>query len=111
MRGYYQYYLFDMINMMSAEGGLPTDVHHGQIKVTSQGTPVQISATSVPLKGGIWLAPVTGSCYIGTTAVKPTRTTAIRVVNMNPLFLEAEDLNDWWVDAESSNDTVSYMAW
>ena len=112
MRGYLQYYLMDMVNTMSrSSGGLPTDVHHGQIKVTSSGSPIQLSATSVPLRGGIWFAPVTGSCYVGTTAAKPTKNSAIKVTNMSPIFLEAKDLTDYWVDAESNNDTVSYMAW
>jgi hypothetical protein len=111
MRGYMQYYMMDLVNTMSREGGMPTEIFHGQTEVTTAGSPAQLQAASQKLRGGIWFFAKTFSVYIGTTAVKPTETTAIKLVSGSPIFLEGGELNEYWVDSDKDNAKVSWLGW
>lgn len=109
MRGYYQYYLHDMCNTF--DGGLPETIYHGQTTVASAGTAVQLKAGSLPLKGGIWFKPLQNrAMYVSHSSQKPDGTNSIMCDQSNPLWLEADNLNDYWIDAFQSGDVMSWMA-
>lgn len=113
MRGYYQYYLHDMVNSMSRKnGGLPTTFHHGQVKVTTAGTAVQLSTAVADLQGGIWFKPTSSTnMYVGYADQKPDGTNAVVCNESNPIFVEADRLNDYWIDSAANNKYMSWMAW
>ena len=112
MRGYFQYYMHDLVNTLSRRaGGLPTNFHHGQVTVTTAGTAVVLKEGSVPLVGGIWFKPLTTTkMYVGYAAQKPDGSNSITCDSSNPLFLEASDLNDYWIDAASDDTVMSFLA-
>ena len=108
MRGYYQYYVHDLVNGMES---LPATELTGQVKVSTAGTAVQLSTSSQELRGGIWFRPLdTTKMYVGYANQKPDGTNAVTCDISNPLFLEADNLNEWWIDAASNNTTMSYLA-
>jgi hypothetical protein len=111
MRGYMQYYMMDLINSMGAGGGLATEIFHGQTEVITAGASVQLQATPQKLRGGIWFFVKAFNVYIGTTDVKPTDITAIKLVSGSPIFLEGGELSEYWVDSDKDNAKVSWLGW
>ena len=112
MRGYYQYYIHDMVNTMKRQGGLPDAFYHGQTKVTTAGTAVQLSSAIDNLQGGIWFKPMSSTkMYVGYANQKPDGTNSVACDESNPIFVEAQKLNDYWIDAASNNTFMSWIAW
>ena len=108
MRGYYQYYVHDVVNGLES---LPATVLTGQVKVSTAGTAVQLSVASQPLRGGIWFRPLTATkMYVGYANQKPDGTNSVTCDLSNPLFVEAENLNEYWIAAASDDTTMSYLA-
>ena len=103
------------------EGGLPDSPVTGQVLLARSGIAQIMSITSVPLTGGVWFVSgetdVSKLHYIGTLANKPTydsglspKSSGVKVKPGVPLFIEAEDLKDLWIDGTDNNSTMTYLA-
>lgn len=105
--------------------GGPTDtLYTGVVTVARAGTPAQLTASSTPLRWGVWIvseSTAAGSndevVFVGTTDQKPTYdgtaapvSTGLQCEANNPVFIEINDLSDIWVDADENGLKVSYLA-
>lgn len=104
---------WDMINTYH-DKGLPegSDIITGQVTVARSGIPVQITATSTPLRGGVFIRKVANDgtiAYIGTSNSVST-SNGFQVKLNEPAWIEVNDLSALWFDTDSSGSKWSYMA-
>ena len=103
------------------EGGLPDSPVTGQVVLARSGIPQQMSITSVPLTSGVWFVSgetlVAKLHYIGTGDNKPTydsglspKSSGVKVKAGVPIFIEADNLRDLWIDGTDNATTMTYLA-
>lgn len=87
-----------------------SDITCGQVTVVTSGTRVQVSATPLLLRGGVFFREKDTSCvfYIGKDDV--TTSNGFYMTQNNPAWIECKDLSDLWIDCDVNNKTLSYMA-
>ena len=105
-------FFWKMINTWH-DKGVPegSDITCGQLTVTRTGTPEQLSATSVPLRGGVFLreSDSDGVFYVGLDDSAQTATGHVVKAN-NPAWIEVNDLSTLWIDTTINGKTISFMA-
>ena len=104
---------WDMINVWN-EGLLPSvsDITCGQVTVERSGTPVQMSASSVPLRGGVFIRKVASDGtlgFVGSSDDVDTSSGFLVSLN-NPAWIEVSDLSSLWVDSDGNDTKWSLMA-
>lgn len=104
-----------MVNVLGA-GGLPegSEFHVGQVNLDSAGTAQQLTATSTPLRAGIFFRKQKENVssdyfYIGVDNTV-SATTGLLIGNNTPAWIEVDDLSAIWFDGTSTNTDLSYMA-
>ena len=103
-----------MVNVLGI--GLPegSEITTGQITIARASSRAQLSAASVPLRGGVFLRTkdvVVGDdeyFHIGKSDV--TDTDGIVCTEHVPVWIEANDLSDIWVKSNTNSRTITYMA-
>lgn len=80
----------------------------GSKNVTSAGTRVQLSTTSIPCKWVIITAKVgnTGTIYIGGITIATGRGKPL--VNLQEIMIDINDVSKVWMDADTSSDGVTF---
>ena len=88
----------------------PSTLLHNLVTVTTAGTEVQVSATSVPIKGITIkaLAANTGTMYVGSSTVASTN--GYPLAAGQAISFDISNLNTVWVDASVNGEKVSYLA-
>lgn len=111
MRGYLSQYMNDMVSTFKE--GLPAsgDIITGQKTVAAAGTPEQIKTGSAPLRGGLWITGVTGGeLYVGRKDAPPSATSGFVVKAYSPAFIEADEINEIWLDCSADGTSCSFFA-
>lgn len=80
----------------------------GSKNVTTAGTRVQLSSTSIPCKWVIITAKVgnTGTVYIGGSTVATARGKPL--VNLQEIIINVNDVSKVWMDSDSNGDGVTF---
>ena len=96
-------------------GALPegSEFTIGQVDVPNAGTAVQLTGTSTPLRGGVFIRLNnfdTGGdvAYVGSSDVSELK--GFMVDKYYPCWLEINDLSGVWIDANNNDVGISYMA-
>jgi len=84
----------------------------GQVTVTTAGTEVQISASSVPLNNGVFVKALpanTGIMYVGNNGSNAiSSSTGYPLDAGEQVFFQVADLDEIWVDASVSGEKVAW---
>ena len=104
-----------MINVWG-DGPLPegSEFYVGQVNLGSAGTAQQLTATSTPLRAGVFLRKQKENVssdyfYIGSDNTV-SASTGVAVGNAMPLWIEVDDLSSIWFDGTTTDKDISYMA-
>ena len=105
-----------MIHVLG-RGGLPEgeDFHSGHLNLDSAGTAQQLTATSTPLRAGVFFRKQKENVssnyfYIGTDNTVSATANSIIVGNAMPVWIEVNDLSAIWFDGTTTDTDLSYMA-
>lgn len=100
----------NMTPVNPATSDSPSTLLHNLVTVTTAGTEVQVSATSVPIKGITIksLAANTGTMYVGSSTVSSTN--GYPLAAGQAISFDISNLNTIWIDASVSGEKVSYLA-
>ena len=95
-----------------ADVTIGTTVRNGQVTVTTSGTRVQFSGSSVPLESGVTIKGLEGNgdddiCYVGDSSVSSSN--GIEVKKGELVFIEIDNLNKLYVDADTNGAGISYL--
>ena len=93
---------------------VPTSIMDGRKAVTTAGTAVQLSSTSVPVYGVLLVAETanTGTVVAGSTTVVASSSTrqGVPLNKGDGIYLHVNNLNKVWLDSTVSGEGVTYVA-
>jgi len=94
----------------SSGGSLPDTIYNGHVTVTTAGSAVSISSSSITLKKGITIKANTnntGNIFVGNSSVDNTN--GIEIEPGESIDISIDDLNKVYIDANNNNDGISYI--
>lgn len=89
---------------------LPSTIRNGKVTVTTAGTRVQLSGSSVPLTRGVSVKAAIGNAntiYLGNASVSASN--GFELSAGQEEFIECSDLNLVYIDAAANTQSVTYI--